>query len=177
MVKPLFAVLLAGICSLPSCRRAVPPGPMPAAGVAVGQLAPDVAGVDLKGDPIRLSDHRGKVVALSFWAGWCPPCRAMFPHEIKLVDEMKGRPFVLLGVNGDNTPEQGLAVSEKAKLNFRSFHGGRDGPIVSQYGLEGWPTTFVIDATGVVRHVAVGFDPAGVHDAVREQVEALEKRK
>ena len=76
----------------------------------VGKVAPEISGEDLGGKPLRLSDHRGKVVVICFWATWCGPCMAMVPHERELVARLEGKPFVLLGVNSDESKDR-----EKAK--------------------------------------------------------------
>ena len=64
-------------------------------------LAPDIEGDDFDGTRFKLSDYRGKVVAVSFWASWCKPCRELIPHERAIVERFQGRNFVLLGVNID----------------------------------------------------------------------------
>jgi thiol-disulfide isomerase/thioredoxin len=183
MIRPLFAVgqvLLAALFTMPGCgkneRREVP-----FLGVTVGQVAPDVSGIDLEGAPLKLGDHRGKIVSLSFWASWCPPCRSMFPHERELVEKFKDRPFVLVGVNGDDFREQGLDCQQKHQLNWKSlWNGGRDGAITSLYGIQGWPTVYLIDAKGVVRRRFEGVMPQTPHmieQAIEGMVRELEEQK
>src|SRR5262245_14174870 len=92
--------------------------------ILVEEEAPDTVGHDSDGQPIRLSDYRGKVVLLDFWASWCPPCRAMFPQERELVEKMRGRRFVLLGVNCDADVEKQKEVEESEGLNWRSLFDG-----------------------------------------------------
>ena len=66
-----------------------------------GCIVPEIEGRDLDGRPMRLSDFRGKVILISFWATWCGPCMSMVPAEKALLERMRGRPFVIVGVNGD----------------------------------------------------------------------------
>jgi thiol-disulfide isomerase/thioredoxin len=70
--------------------------------LTVGKLAPEIEGEDLDGHKLKLSDYRGKVVMISFWASWCGPCMRLVPDERALAERMKGKPFVLVGVNGDS---------------------------------------------------------------------------
>jgi len=101
---------------------------------------------------MKLSDYRGKVVVVSFWATWCIPCMEQVPHEKALVERMKGRPFVLIGVNGDNDREKAKAVSAREGVNWRSFWpGGAKRGTPLEWGVSLWPTVYVIDANGVIR--------------------------
>lgn len=97
--------------------------------LSTGRLAPDIEGEDLDGVAFKLSDHRGKVVILSFWASWCGPCMAMVPHERELVRRFEGRPFVLIGINGDMDKSTVLPIIEKQKISWRSFWAGEKGPL------------------------------------------------
>jgi thiol-disulfide isomerase/thioredoxin len=119
-----------------------------------GKLAPEIETEDLDGKRFKLSDHRGKVVLLVFWASWCGPCMAAIPHERELVERFRGRPFVLIGVNGDEERGRGRTVAKKERVNWRSFWNGahRDaGSISAAWNVRGWPTVYVIDPDGIVR--------------------------
>jgi thiol-disulfide isomerase/thioredoxin len=120
--------------------------------LAVGRIAPDIEGEDIDGKPMRLSDFRGKVVVISFWATWCGPCMTLVPDEKALIERMKGRPFMLIGVNGDDNRERVKAVSAEKGINWRSFwSGSRIQGIPLQWGVSAWPAIFVIDRSGVIR--------------------------
>ena len=88
--------------------------------LSVGKVAPEIAGEDTDGQPLKLSDYRGKVVALAFWGNWCSLCRSTFPYERSLVMRMKGRPFVLLGVNSDHGTAIARALAEDQTITWRS---------------------------------------------------------
>jgi peroxiredoxin len=119
---------------------------------AAGTPAPEITGADHDGETFSLSDpaYGGKVVMLDFWAGWCGPCRATFPHNKALVEKMKGRPFVLLGVNADYTQDGFRKAVRDHKLNWRSWWD-EDGSIAEDYGVDAFPTIFLIDHKGTVR--------------------------
>jgi thiol-disulfide isomerase/thioredoxin len=120
--------------------------------LGIGRPAPEIEGEDISGKPMKLSDFRGKVVVVSFWATWCGPCMELVPQEKALVEKMKGRPFVLIGVNGDVDRAQAKSVSAKEGITWRSFwNGGPRQGIPVQWGVGGWPTIYVIDGNGVVR--------------------------
>ena len=77
----------------------------------------------------------------------------MYPHERSLVARLAGKPFALIGVNSDHDREALKEVLKREQITWRSFwNGGMAGPIPSQYAVDGWPTLFLIDAKGVIRH-------------------------
>ncbi len=118
-----------------------------------GCTVPEIEAEDIDGTPMKLSDFRGKVVVISFWATWCGPCMGMVPDEKALVERMKGRPFVLIGVNGDEDRAKAKEVSANQGINWRSFWGsGPNGPIPLKWGVNSWPTVYVVDAAGVIRN-------------------------
>ena len=120
----------------------------------IGKEVPDIEGEDLDATRLKLSDYRGRVNVLVFWASWCGPCMAMVPHERKLVERTKNQPFALIGVNGD--PDRGKArqVAKKESMTWRSFWNGREGPhgpISRAWNVRAWPTVYVLDHRGVIR--------------------------
>jgi thiol-disulfide isomerase/thioredoxin len=122
--------------------------------LSVGLAAPEIEGESVDGKPLRLSDYRGKVVVLSFWATWCGPCMDMIPHERSLVKRLEGRPFALLGIDGDADRQKAKAVMIKEGMNWPSWwdRTDADGPIATQWNVRGWPTIYILDHNGVIRY-------------------------
>jgi thiol-disulfide isomerase/thioredoxin len=124
--------------------------------IGVGLPAPDIAGKDLDGVPFSLGEHKGKVVSLVFTGEWCGPCRSEYPYQRLMLELYKDRPFALLGVNSDAKVETARQGKIDAKLPYRSWWDGFEkestkGPIATAWGVTGWPTTYLIDAAGVIR--------------------------
>ncbi len=132
----------------------------------LGKPAPEVVGVDLDGRPLSLDEYRGKVVLVSFWATWCAPCMALIPHERALLDRFRGRPFAIVGVNGDRDPEERKQALAKVEIPRHSFRDERPGlPFLSEeWKVSGWPTLFLIDREGVIRNRWVGAPEGDVLD-------------
>jgi hypothetical protein len=83
----------------------------------------------------------------------------MFPHERSLVARLKDEPFALIGVNSDKDLEKLQTQNEKEEITWRSFWNGPEGtggPISKRWGITGWPTLFLIDAEGKIRHKFTG---------------------
>jgi len=116
-----------------------------------GSAAPEIIGKDLEGNRLKLSDYRGKVVMLQFWAGWCPHCRKLIPYQREFVTKMKKRPFVLLGVNADKRAEA-ASIQRKNVTNWRSWQDGPNGAIGAKWQIKGYPTTFILDRKGTIRY-------------------------
>jgi peroxiredoxin len=134
--------------------------------LTVGKPAPEIEGQDVDGKAMKLSDYRGKVVVVTFWATWCSPCVAMVPHERELIRRMEGKPFALLGVNGDEDRERMRYQSKELQITWRSFYdGGPDGPISRSWNVQGWPTVVVLDRDGVIRYKG-GNDEKKLDEAV-----------
>lgn len=123
--------------------------------IQIGKPVPEIRGEDLDGKAFGLSDSRGKVTMLTFWATWCQPCMALVPHEIALAERMKGRPFDLVGVNGDTLDDEVRVRIADKKITWRSFKNEQSGqaPLSDIWGIDGWPTIFVIDSEGIIRHI------------------------
>lgn len=119
--------------------------------LAIGKRAPDITGTDAAGKPLRLSDQRGKVVVLVFWAGWCAPCLEMLPHQRDLVKRLRGQPFVVLGINLDTSRAAQGKAEEQHEVPWRSWFDGREGPIARRWNVRGLPVVYVLDARGVIR--------------------------
>lgn len=119
-----------------------------------GEHAPEIAGRDLNGTAIKLTECRGKVVLLVFWASWCGPCMAQIPHERELLERLKGRPFCIFGVNADSDQAQAARTALNRNIPFPSVWDGPDGwgPTLAQWNIHSLPSCFVIDADGVIRN-------------------------
>jgi hypothetical protein len=94
----------------------------------------------------------------------------LFPHERSLVEKYRGRPFVLLGVNGDVDPRELKMTQTQKGLTWRSWWDGPGGPICKRWCVEGFPTILLIDHTGVIRYRSDGAPPAGELDARIEEL-------
>jgi len=118
--------------------------------MSIGNPAPEIEGVDLDGQPMRLSDYRGKVVLVYFWGHYYDQAEE---HQ-KLVAAMAGKPFVIIGVNCDEKPATAKAILEKHHITWPSYFDGRywEGPIHAKWQVRKWPSTYILDQNGVIRY-------------------------
>jgi peroxiredoxin len=127
----------------------------------VGQAAPDFALWSLDGQTVRLSDFRGRVVLINFWATWCGPCRGEMPEIEAVYREFKDQDFMVLAINEENTSldeARKLArdFRDELDLTFPILLDGPDGQVFRQYRLYGLPSSFIVDKEGVIRTVRFG---------------------
>ena len=131
--------------------------------------APDFTLPGIDGSEIALSDFRGKVVILDFWATWCPPCRAEIPHFIELYDTHKDKGLEIIGVSLDWNAERIVgAFAEENSINYTLLVGDND--VTDLYGgVMSIPTTLVIDRKGRIRERFVGYRDKEVFEkAIKE---------
>jgi thiol-disulfide isomerase/thioredoxin len=145
--------------------------------LAVGKVAPEIAGKDLDGKPLKLSDSRGKVVVLVFCGYWCGPCRAMVPHERAPVKRLEGKPFALFWVNSDKDRVLTKERMDKDGANWRSWWDGPEGPIAERWGVQGWPTVYLLDRQGVICYKGGGDPGEALDRAVDTLLKEMEAEK
>jgi peroxiredoxin len=113
---------------------------------------------ELKGEDgktYRLSDYRGKVVVLNFWATWCPPCRMEMPSMERARKKVQGEHIVILAVDVGEDEDTVFEFTGQYPVTFPLLLD-TDGTVIEKYPVIGLPTTFVIDPRGYVTHRAVG---------------------
>jgi len=118
--------------------------------------APDFTLVSLKGDTIKLSDYKGKVVILDFWATWCPPCREEIPHFKKLFAEKSGAGLVIIGIVVNDDVSEVKKFVSKNGVNYPIVMGNAQ--VEKAYGgISAIPTTFLIGKDMTIRQSVVGY--------------------
>jgi peroxiredoxin len=120
---------------------------------SVGDVAPAIAGVDVDGRRVSSSDARGKVLLVVFSGDWCGPCRGMYPQERALAERTKREPFALLGVESDSTDAARAAATRESIGWPVVVDDDCDGPIATAWDIQTWPTTVLVDASGVIRRI------------------------
>ena len=118
--------------------------------------APSLALKDLKGRTVRLSDFRGKVVLVNFWATWCPPCRAEMPDLVEFQRRYRARGLQVIGITyPPNDRTEIRRFVRQLKVNYPIVLGSREARALFDEG-EVLPLTVVIDREGVVRELIEG---------------------
>lgn len=128
----------------------------------------------LEGDTVSLSDLRGKVVLIDFWATWCAPCRAYIPYLIEFHKKYQNEGLVILGISADNG---------EALRSFKTAQGipyqilqDPTGEISSQYGVVGIPTTIIYNRAGKTVKKVVGFNETKMAEEEEEIKELLKEK-
>ena len=136
-----------------------------------GQPAPDFALKSSTGENLRLSEYRGDVVMINFWATWCGPCR----QEMPLLDQLYARyqrvGFNLLGVNIDDDSRRAMQMIDELGVSFPILFDARK-EVSELYAVEAMPVTVLVDREGTVRYVHHGYKP-GYENAYLDQIRSL----
>ncbi len=124
--------------------------------IAEGDQAPEFRLSTLDGKQVSLSDFRGKVVMVHFWATWCPPCVEELPTIERLYRALQGTDFVLLAVSVDQGgPDAVVSFMKKHNLTIPVLLDP-GAPVAHSYGTFKFPETYILDRSGVVRYKAIG---------------------
>jgi peroxiredoxin len=168
-----YAAALVSACLLFSCGGAPTtsvPEAAQASAVQAPAPAPDFALPDAQGNEIKLSDLKGKVVLLNFWATWCAPCKIEMPWFVEFQRDYKDRGFAVVAVSLD---EEGWEVvkpfAESLKLNFPVVVG--DDELADKFGgIAALPTTFIINREGKIITQHTGLVSKGDY---KDEIESL----
>jgi len=171
LTRPVLAIAVFSLLAA-SCSKS--PDTAHAASVKPDKdrkVAPDFTLKDASGASVKLSDYKGKVVILDFWATWCGPCKIEIPWFMEFEQEYKDRGFAVVGVSMD---EDGWAAVkpyiEARKINYRILLGNDH--VGDLYGgVDSLPTTFLIDRTGRIAAVHVGLEMG--KDGFKNEIDRL----
>lgn len=148
------------------------PGFLVSKGNFIGKPAPEFTLMDISGNEVMLSDYRGKVLLLNFWATWCAPCRLEMP-ELQERFVKLDREFVVVGINFAEPEEIVRSYVKELGLTFPVLLDP-DGEIQELYRVRNYPTSFFIDEQGTVRIQHIGILSASQLDRYLRQMGVIE---
>jgi len=133
--------------------------------------APDFTLKSVAGENLKLSEYRGEVVLINFWASWCGPCRQEMPVLSELHDKYKALGFTVLGVNVEEDSSKARKLLQELPVSFPVLLDNQS--IVSkQYDVIAMPSTVLVDRDGNMRYLHKGYKP-GLEDVYLQQVRDL----
>ncbi len=136
----------------------------------MGRPAPALAATDLDGKPVHLTDLKGRVVLLDFWATWCVPCVTAMPQLQSINDRFAERGLTVIGVNQDHGESARNITAFVRRVGVRYRHVlDPQAEIKRRFRVTGLPTLVLIDAKGMIRAVHVG----AAHDSRQSLAEEI----
>jgi peroxiredoxin len=166
--RPIYSIKLNTLVIIASIAIQ---SPAALASVKIGTTAPNFTLKSASGKNLKLSEYRGKVVLLNFWATWCGPCREEIPQLNKLQRKFKSGGFTVLGVNIDRNHAPAKVLARKLRVRFPILFDSNKA-VSRLYQVDAMPNTVIIDRNGVIRFVHRGY-VKGYENAYREQVRQL----
>lgn len=150
----LGALMVAGGCSW----KETPGGSASTKPLAAsGNTAIDFAASDLSGKNVKLSDLKGKIVLVNFWAVWCGPCQMEIPELVDLYTTYHDKGFVVLGVSDSSDLAEIKRFVQEHKMDYPVVVD--PGSISEEYNVVGFPTSFLIDRSGAIVQKFNGYSP------------------
>ncbi|PUB83114.1 MAG: TlpA family protein disulfide reductase [gamma proteobacterium symbiont of Ctena orbiculata] len=134
-------------------------------------MAPDFTLKSREGVNIKLSELRGQVVMVNFWASWCGPCRQEMPLLQQLFDRYQSLGFSLLGVNVDEDRAAADKMLSDLPVSFPILYDDRS-KVSKQYQVKAMPSTFMVDRDGRIRYLHKGYKP-GYEEEYQQQIRQL----
>jgi len=144
----------------------------PCAGAQVREAAPEFSLNDLQGAHHRLSDYRGKVVVINFWASWCPECVEELPSLNALYEKYAEKGVVVLGIATDRNRDSVDPLLKRTGVTYPVLLNTAGGALLKQYRVIGLPSTVVIDKTGIIAERSIGRTDFG-SSAFTNKIESL----
>jgi cytochrome c biogenesis protein CcmG/thiol:disulfide interchange protein DsbE len=141
------------------------------ADVKSGDRAHDFEEKTLRGDTLKLSQLRGKVVLIDFWASWCEPCKKELPVLARLAPRLKEKGVEIVSINIDEKKANAEQFMKEHGLDLTVVYD-KDHKIVGQWEPPKMPTSFVVDRAGVIRAINAGFD-SGDESKLEKQLTAI----
>lgn len=143
-------------------------------GVVAGVMntpAPDFTLKSQSGQNLKLSEHRGDVVLINFWASWCGPCRQEMPLLSELHDKYKALGFTVLGVNVEKDSSDAKKMLKQNPVSFPVLFDNNS-VVSKQYDVVAMPSTVLVDRNGKMRYLHKGYKP-GEEEIYLEMVRSL----
>lgn len=157
MQRILLLFVMCLVASLSACSKKDSPNKGGGSAAAEKSPAPEVSVVSISnGATLKLSELKGKVVLLNFWATWCPPCREEIPSMMKLNTAMAGKPFQMVAVSIDEGGKPAVEAFFKESGMSIPTYLDASGASSKSYGITGVPESFVIDKQGVIVKKVIG---------------------
>ena len=163
----IFAMMLLIIADLKYARAQTP------------EAAPDFAMEDLQGVNHRLSDYRGQVVVINFWASWCAECIVELPSLGALFDKYKGRGLMVLGITTDRKRESVEPLLKQSRVRYPVLLNTAGSALLKQYRIIGLPSTVVIDKNGFIVERSAGrmdFDSSAFTGKINRLLDSAKRK-
>jgi peroxiredoxin len=146
-IKTALCALAIGFLASASAQAKAP---------AIGAAAPDFTLRSSFGKNLKLSEYRGQVVMINFWATWCAPCRQELPQLNRLHERYQRDGFVLLGVSVDDNPKAAQEMVNRLGVRFPVLFDAAK-QVSDRYDIDAMPSTLLIDRSGAVRYLHRGY--------------------